>query len=1011
MRSRIAHRLPRRRWLIIAGAVLLLSVSYLWAGYVLAPRLIRSAASRWAAAHPGLTLTLGAIKVDPIHFTASIHDIELTQRGRPLAAIAALRVGFAPLSVFAHAYRITALDLDRPIVHARIRRRGTINIAALWARSSSTGTHTVMPAVRIDRLDLTGGVIDLTDRRRAPAVRTRLAPVSLQLTNLRTWGGAAGQFTLRAKAQDSGELLWRGQVALAPFASSGSILLRGLAVGLLADFLPQKLILRPAAGHLSLSSRYRVGAGAKGLNVSLSNLQVSAQGLAVGTSALPGVLRVAVMTARGGGVQLAAGGPLRTALASLTLRHASLTGSGPARGQMIQLASLQLTNTRLDAARRHFAAGALVLTGLRLPVTREKNGRLSLLRWLPATPAQGATTTVKWHATLGRLSVNDASVPVDDLAVAPAVRLLIAPLSFTVRSLSEHLSRPVPVSLSARIDRHGSITLAGRIVPASRSGTLKLAMAYVPLAPLSPYLPHTLALAIHSGALRASGRATLSAGTLTGFAGNVDVYNLQLREHHSTSPLLGWQALELHTVRYRPHRLRIRFVRLVAPTGLIEILPNRTLNLAALLPAHATVAPRRTPQPPGPAFSARVRRLLVVDGAITFADESVEPHFRAPVRRLYGMIANLSTARTALASIVLSGEVIDRLSPVKVSGKFNLYGLGRDTDIRAAFKDIELPIFDPYSDRYAGYAIAKGVLTTRFHYRIVNRELYADHHITIRQLEWGGPSASKQRVGWPIELATALLKNSAGVIHINLPVTGSLNDPNFHITSIVWTMLEHLLERVALAPFTLVGQLFAGAQHAQFIDFVPGSATLTPGAVADLSALAHALAARPALQVDIPAGPAGAADAVALENARIDALIMATDRHPHPAGIFTLPIAVRLRRFAALYRQRLGKPPVFPQHLPLPQDFLGAPRPGAKANPRAEKLLHELAEIRWLRGRLQPTVRPTRKTLAALGLARAENIERALLARHPAEAKRVFLTTLAAGKAWKGRIRLQLQLK
>ncbi|EQD43999.1 hypothetical protein B1A_15276, partial [mine drainage metagenome] len=159
----------------------------------------------------------------------------------------------------------------------------------------------------------------------------------------------------------------------------------------------------------------------------------------------------------------------------------------------------------------------------------------------------------------------------------------------------------------------------------------------------------------------------------------------------------------------RPNRLHIRFVRLVAPAGLIAILPNRSWNLAALMPAPAGPTHPRAPHPPpkaaGPAFSARVNRLFIVDGTITFADESVEPHFRAPIRRLHGVILNLSSAPNALSSIALAGEVTDRFSPVTVAGKFNVYGLGRDTNIRATFKNIQLPIFDPYSDLYAGYAI------------------------------------------------------------------------------------------------------------------------------------------------------------------------------------------------------------------------------------------------------------------------------------------------------------------
>jgi hypothetical protein len=1009
-----AIRLPGRRWLIGLGAIVLLAVAYLWAGYVLAPRMIRSAAMRWAAAHPGLALTLGPIKVDPIRFTASIRDIDLTEGGRPLATIPLLRVGVAPQSAFERSYRITLLQLEQPVVHARIGRNGAINLDALWAASGPSSAATL--AVRIEKLTLQRGAIHLIDRRRTPTAHVTLAPVSLRLTDFRTWGAPDGRLILRARVQDGARLLWQGTAGMSPIASAGTFSLTGLGTPLLAEFLPRSLPMTPAAGRINLRGSYTVQEGAKGLDFGLSGLQLSAKGLILeGARRWPGLLHIGTVTAQGGALRLTPGRSAQGSLVRFSVHNAILTGAGPTHGQQIQLVRLQLADARFDARQRRLAAASLILTGLRLPVTREQNGTLNLMRWLPASAhpqphAAAASLRQKWHFALNRLVVSDAVMPVRDLAVAPAVRLRIAPLSVTLRSLSDDPSRAIPFRLTARVDRQGSVQLAGRIVPATRSGTFTLSMAYVPLAPFSPYLPPALAVEIHSGALRVSGAAALAAGKLTRFTGGMGMYNVQLLDRNSGSALIGWQALLLHKIRYRPQRLHIRFVRLVAPVGHIAILPNRSWNLAALMPA-----PQPAPKRAGPAFFVQVNRLLILDGSFTFADESVEPHFRAPIRRLHGLIVNLTSTPNTLAGVALAGEVIDRFSPVTISGRFNLYGLGRDTDLRATFKDIQLPIFDPYSDLYAGYAIAKGELTTRFHYRIVDGELHADHHIIIRQLQWGGPSASKQRVGWPIRLATALLKNPEGVIRINLPVTGSLNDPNFHVTSIIWKMLEHLLEKAALAPFKLVGELFPGAQRARYVRFIPGSAALPPGAAASLSALAHALAARPALQVDIPAGPAGPEDAVALENARIDALIMASDRHPHPAGIDTFPLPERLRRFEALYRARLGKPPVIPALLPISTASLlglASMQPAsARQTRRIQKFLHEQAEIRWLRAQLRPTVRPSSKTLVALGLARAERIERALLANHKIDLKRVFLTTATAGQPWKGSIRLKLLLK
>ena len=90
---------------------------------------------------------------------------------------------------------------------------------------------------------------------------------------------------------------------------------------------------------------------------------------------------------------------------------------------------------------------------------------------------------------------------------------------------------------------------------------------------------------------------------------------------------------------------------------------------------------------------------------------------------------------------------------------------------------MELSTFNPYSGKFAGYNITKGKLTTELHYKVDGRKLDAQHHIMVDQLEFGDKTESKDAVSLPIKLAVALLKDRNGVIDLDIPVTGSLDDP------------------------------------------------------------------------------------------------------------------------------------------------------------------------------------------------------------------------------------------
>jgi hypothetical protein len=111
-----------------------------------------------------------------------------------------------------------------------------------------------------------------------------------------------------------------------------------------------------------------------------------------------------------------------------------------------------------------------------------------------------------------------------------------------------------------------------------------------------------------------------------------------------------------------------------------------------------------------------------------------------------------------------------------------------------------------------------------------------------------GPDVTKL----PVLLAVALLKNGKGEIDINLPISGSLDDPQFSVGSIVWKMIGNLIVKAITSPFALLGSIFgSGGEQLEYLEFDPGRATLAKAAEDKLKVLAKALNDRPALKLDI----------------------------------------------------------------------------------------------------------------------------------------------------------------
>jgi hypothetical protein len=347
---------------------------------------------------------------------------------------------------------------------------------------------------------------------------------------------------------------------------------------------------------------------------------------------------------------------------------------------------------------------------------------------------------------------------------------------------------------------------------------------------------------------------------------------------------------------------------------------------------------------------------------------------------------------------------------VTISGELQPFAFDHYSDIGLKFENISLPIFNPYSGKFAGYSIAKGKLFTEFHYLIENRKLNAAHKIRIEQLEWGPPTEGKSEATLPVKFATWLLKDTNGVIDLDVPVTGSLDDPKFRIGPIVWQVIKNLIVKVVTAPFRFLGSIFKGAEEAQFVDFAPGSADVSPEIAGHLATLAKGLVQKPGIRLEVPAGINAELDRAGLIERQYQQQVAAAlasvlhrkegDATPLPS-LDSLPADRQVDVLTALVKAQTGAAPDIPEPSKPPE---GTSRADAKAQ-------HQAAAIEFLKKDAHSRLAPTPSDLDALGVARSDAIQHALLTDTGLDPSRVFVTKNGKISAAEGKVRFELGLQ
>lgn len=809
----------------------------------------------------------GDVGLDKVQLTDASSDASLLDIGR-------LHVVIKDVQPLDRVVELASLELSAPHVWMRRDASGSLQIPG-----GSTATAVNQPAkkttvapwqVRLAHLQLSDGTVDWQDAS-VPGGATRWTAERLQLQASEIAWPMDRPLRLRASTRVAGA----GVTEAAQLAVQGEMTAQQAKLALSVHALP-----------LALANPYLAG----WLKPSLGGVLNADVGLARNGSAM--VAEVAALSIDKLSLNCAGASNCRT------LRRVGMPDTAAASLQ--EVGKLELADATVWLQQRRVALGRVSLQQPRLQLERTAQGRFMFEDWLRSgtAPSDPTVNDQPWALRLNELQIDGATLAWRDAMAVRPVALDLQGLKATIGHLDWRDGRlpAIALTLDTRVAagraEPGRLRLDGSLaLMPEPEFEAKVNAQRLPLHALEPYVAEQLNVDIvradggFAGEVQFSG---LQGGSKVRVQGDASLDDLRVlagaRQEADTQEaadteqrvgergeeLLAGKSLRLRGVDVqldpgKPLLLQVQETALSDFFARLIVQEDGRLNLQSIRKAPTpTSRPQDlVPAPDGqPTVSVALAPVMrfgpvtLSNGAVRFTDHFIKPNYSADLSSLSGRLGAFSSvpptgsASPQMAELELKGRA-QTTAMLEISGQLNPLAQPLALDIQAKMRDLELPPLSPYSVKYAGHSIEQGKLSMDVSYKVQpDGKLAANNKLVLNQLAFGD-QVEGAPASLPVRLAVALLADRNGVIDLDLPISGSLNDPQFSLGSVIVKVIGNLIMKAVTAPFSLLAGVFTGADEHGAIDFAPGNAALGDGARRQLDKIAKALADKPALKVTV----------------------------------------------------------------------------------------------------------------------------------------------------------------
>ncbi len=849
------------RWVkasIIAGT---LFVVYLLVGFFLAPWILHTQLEKQLKEKTGREVTVESVRMNPLTLSATINGFRLFAEGaassadstngesqQDLLQFRSLHVDVSSSSIWRFAPVIETVRLDGPYLNVARRADGTLSfddILEHLAEQEPDEPTEELPRFLVHHFELSDGYVRVVDEAVEPAVVLESTTINFVLRELGTLKRDGSEAALKAELADGAYIGWSGTVELEPFTSTGTIEVSRLKIGSFQAYAAPYYNVGIEGSELSITLPYALNSDAEEL-LSVEGAEVRLRNL---TAVVP-----------------------ETSEPFFFLDDLHISGIS---------AFLTARSARIEYI--GFKDGVL-------QVERTPDGQISLLKPLGEIPTETDADSVAGDAeqptfnfSLGSIIGENFQVNYRDHTFSPALSYPFKLIRFSTGEITSDFSQPFTIRMEGAFDGDGSLVLDGEVRLDPLVGKLDIQLSELPLAPLSSVAATFTNVQALVGTIGAEGTAAVriseSGELVATYLGGFRADSLALAEDISAKPIVQVSSVTLEGVEAtsQPLGANVAAFNIAAPQATIVRLENGEINLIKLLQKDGdndalaavpdqqeTDAPEESSELP---IDLKIEMIQVRGGDFRIEDVSVNPRMSQRVHNVNATVENFALSGGQPVRAELEATLADG-AQMRAQGSWLAGDFESRTVLSASLQSMGLPPFSPYSATFIGRGLSSGALSFDVSYQVDQSRLNGDQTVRIANLSFGPRIEGASGTNLPIDLAVSLMKDRNGVISLDVPISGDINNPEFSFAKVIQSAIGNIITKAVTAPFSMIGSLFGGGgqgdapqgKELSYIAFIAGDASVPDSQLTKIETLARALYERPQLSLVILANRASQED-------------------------------------------------------------------------------------------------------------------------------------------------------